>query len=306
MALRPMKAYTIDESNLNKVRFPQWGSHKLDGIRGIKCEGGFQSNSGKMLPSPVLQQLFSNIPNKVDGEFIYGDPTHPHCYNLTQSAVMSKTWPAHLDASQLWFHAFDYVENKSYSDRLLMLQRIPQIAEHERVIICPTFVVQNQAEFERLYEESLALGYEGLMLRTGTGSYKQGRSTEAEQYLGKAKPYGKELNEARILDVYPLLINDNDVTIDSLGYQRRSSHADGKIEVDAIGGFVVLDLKTQQEFRIGSGKLFTKKFRYDMWKVRDTLVGKVVQYKSMQYGVKDKPRQPTAYRFRDPIDMTEY
>lgn len=315
MLFKPNKAYTIelnfDGSIRSKVPSPCLVSYKLDGIRGYRQGLTFYSNSGKPLPSKYIQSLAQHpfwerfgtlIP---DGEWLYGDPTNEHCYELTSSAVMSIEWPAHLDKSQLRFYVFDlYMPGSGYTTRSGKLLDLVKTDSPEWLVNLAQFYLHSE-DLVQFYEQALALGYEGIMVRSPGGLYKCGRSTEKEGGLGKLKPYGKELHEAEIIGWYPLT-RTLESRLNEQGYLKASKAADNLEEVEAIGGFLVRDCSTGIEFRLGGGKLFTKSFRYDNYSRVADYIGQLVQYKSMTYGVKDKPRQPTAYRLRSPLDMTQH
>lgn len=313
---KPMKAFTIelnfDGSVATPLQYPCLVSRKLDGIRGYRQGLTFYSNSGKPLPSKHIQSLAQDpfwsrfcsfIP---DGEWVYGDPASEECYNLTQTAVMSIEWPTHLDKSELRFYIFDlYVSGVGFSARQCAIDKQMQ------GIIPPWFVFLTQDRIESpedlawFYKEMLQAGYEGVIVRSMGGTYKCGRSTIKEGGMGKLKPYGKELYEAEIVGWYPLNVTLGSC-VNEQGYLKASKAAHNLAEVEAIGGFIVKDCRSGIEFRIGGGKLFTKSFRYDNFSRVADFIGQLVQYKCMTYGVVDKPRQPTAYRLRSPLDMTKH
>lgn len=312
--MRLMKGFTIelDKDGYLKtnLRFPCLASFKLDGIRAAQCqELGFQSNSGKPFPSKYVQELAKQLPYLgLDGEFVYGDPSDEHCCNKTQSAVMSIEWPADLDKSELRYYVFDvHNDPQTFAHRI----DVARLAVESVQANCPWVgfvehpIFNTSTDLKDFYEHALAEGFEGIIYRHPHRAYKQGRSTEKEGGLGKLKPFGKELFEARIVGWYPQL-QALSSEFNELGYLKASKAADNVVTIDAIGGFYVEDCKTGVAFKLGGGKLFTKRFRQDMFKNVESLIGKIIQYKCMTYGQVEAPRQPTAYRFRDPIDMTNY
>ena len=70
------------------------------------------------------------------------------------------------------------------------------------------------------------------------------------------------------------------------------------LPVNALGSFLVKD---KVEFSIGTG--FTMEQRKDLWKARDSLVGKLLKYKFFEVGVKNAPRFPVFIGFRSEIDI---
>lgn len=312
--MRLMKGFTIELTQegfiKTDLRVPCLASFKLDGIRAAQCPVlGFQSNSGKPFPSKYVNELAKQLPfHGFDGEFVYGDPADEHCYPKTHSALMSIEWPADLDKSELRYYVFD-VHNSTeifvYRADDAAIRANSVALDHSWVGYLSHAIIRTKEELKDYYEYALAKGYEGIIYRHPHRVYKHGRSTKDEGGLGKLKPYGKELFEARIVGWYPQL-QALSSELNELGYLKASKAADNVVEIDAIGGFYVEDCKTGAPFKLGGGKLFTKRFRQDGFKIVESLIGKIVQYKCMTYGQVDAPRQPTAYRFRDPIDMTNY
>lgn len=267
------------------------------------------STSGKPLPSKRCQALIQRAGMYgLDGEFIYGDPSDESCFNKTQSAVMSIEWPENLEPELLRFHAFDFwmADEQEFQDRLETVREIcDSFSEVGFLQFVDHYIVESEAELLELYAEALEKGYEGLIIRSPSAKYKFGRATVRENGLGKIKPHNKELFEAEITGWYRQKIYSSSKT-DAFGYKKILKRKGEFVEIDAIGGFNVRDLKTGVEFNVGGGKLFTKLFRESQFGIADQYVGKVLQYTSMTYGVVDKPRQPTAVRMRDKIDMTSY
>jgi DNA ligase-1 len=72
--------------------------------------------------------------------------------------------------------------------------------------------------------------------------------------------------------------------------------------MNTLGALKVKDLKTGVEFNVGTG--FTMAERALIWRIRDTLVGKVVSYEFLPVGVKDKPRHPAFLGFRIKEDIS--
>lgn len=312
--MRLMKGFTIelneDGSIKTQLPYPCLVSFKLDGIRAAQdMDLGFQSNSGKPFPSKYVQTLAMRLPYMgFDGEFLYGSPTEETCYTNTYRALMSIEWPEDLDKQQLRYYVFDVHDSRcAFNERMDVVSRRIQKVQDTLPWVIHLYHVEldNAEQLKVFYEEALERGYEGAIYRRPNAFYKQGRSTEKEGGLGKLKPYGKELFEARIVGWYPQLQTLSS-EVNELGYLKASKAADNVVTIDAIGGFYVEDCKTGVAFKLGGGKLFTKRFRQDMFKNVESLIGKIIQYKCMTYGQVEAPRQPTAYRFRDPIDMTNY
>jgi DNA ligase-1 len=204
------------------------------------------------------------------------------------------------------FFWFDYVKddpNKPYLDRIADMKAFidcrPEILKDARVTIVPLIpkkidTVQELNEFEKVCIDQ---GFEGVMVRTASGQYKFGRSTEKEQILVKIKQF--EDDEAKVVGVSAMQTNVNDKKMNELGEMRRTSHQDGKIDLEMLGS---LDVEWNGiEFSIGTG--FDSETRKDLWKRRDEIIGKICKFKYFAQGVKIAPRFPVFLGFRDIDDM---
>ena len=87
-------------------------------------------------------------------------------------------------------------------------------------VSCEEDVLQYEKEF-------LEIGAEGVMLRSPTGPYKQGRSTLKEGYLLKVKQFTDA--EARVIGFDEKMHNANEADVGELGQTKRSSHAENLI-----------------------------------------------------------------------------
>ena len=281
-----------------KLTFPQYGTTKLDGIRCLKIKGfGVVSRTFKPIANKHIRETLDAIlPFQSDGEILSGT-TFQECTH----AVMS-----YDGAPDFKYNMFDLVtegfEDEPYLARIETLKNWYETLppEHKAIIqlVLPT-KLNSKTEVE-VYEQScLDQGFEGVILRSGTSPYKSGRSTLREQYLTKVKRF--EDSEAIVVGYEELMNNNNVATKDNFGRSERSSHKDNLSGAGVLGAFLVRDIKTKKEFRIGSG--FTMQQRKDYWEAKETLVGKLLKYKFFPVGQKDLPRHPIALGFRDPSDL---
>jgi len=151
------------------------------------------------------------------------------------------------------------------------------------------------------YEEKWVVneGYEGVMLRSLEGRYKEGRSTFNEGYLLKVKRF--EPGEATIISAFEMMHNDNVAETNELGRTKRSSAQENLRAAGVLGGFNVRDVETGVKFSVGSG--FNAQQKEQFWAEREQLAGKIIRYKSLQVGAMDKPRHPIFLGFRSKEDM---
>jgi DNA ligase-1 len=159
--------------------------------------------------------------------------------------------------------------------------------------------VESLAELLAYEEECLELGYEGLILRSLHGRYKFNRTTLREDIAFKLKRF--QDSEAEIIGLEEEMENTNEAETNELGRTKRSTAKAGLVGKGTLGAFLVRDLVTGVEFRIGSGALLTKEGRAKYY--NEKYIGKIVTYKFFPVGVKDKPRHPIVKGFRDLSDM---
>lgn len=280
--------------------FPCYVSPKLDGVRAVVFGGVVYSRKLKPIRNAHVQRLLgSELLEGYDGELLVGSPTSPTAFRDTSSGVMSAD-----GEPDVRFHVFDhYEEGKTFEERFkgylgknsvrtsLSRRGIP-------VQLVAQKLVHNEEELLAAEQDYLTQGYEGAMIRSLGGPYKCGRSTVKEGHLLKMKRFCDA--EAIVIGVEELLHNENEATTDALGRTKRSTARAGKSAGGVLGALLVKDPSTGVLFSIGGG--FLASDREALWKVRGTLLGKVVKYKYFPLGSKEAPRFPTYLGVRDPDD----
>jgi DNA ligase-1 len=296
---RPLLAAKTTDADLQRAKYPMLASPKIDGIRALAA-GCLLSRSLKPIPNAHTQGLFSKPEfHGFDGELVVGNPTDKNLMQQTNSGVMSRGGKPAVKyyVFDLWemnapFAArYDAMCNLVTAGQDYFKMQELQIVPHERV--------SSYEELLTLEAAYLEAGYEGVMLRSLNGRYKQNRSTVREGILLKVKRFVD--SEATVLDYEPLYRNENAATVDERGYTKRSTHQDNKIADDLLGALYVQDLHSGVKFSIGSGLTLSQRQR--LWADRSSLVGRIIKYKSFPVGVKDKPRIPIFLGFRSPLDL---
>lgn len=296
---KQFKPMLAAEADLTKLKFPLIASPKLDGVRALIKDGVVLSRSLKPIPNEHVQKLFGRPELEgLDGELIVGSPTDPQCFQNTSGAVRR------LEGKpDVTFFVFDrWARTGPYDEEFcteleFQASGAPYVCAHSCMpISSPTPLLT--------YEETcLAVGYEGLILRSPSGPYKFGRSTAKEGYLLKLKRFKD--SEARVLAVEELMHNDNPAKTNELGRTERSSHKENLRGAGTMGRLLVEDIHTGQRFYIGTG--FTAEQRAWWWERRHTGdyggLGLIVKYKFFPVGVKDLPRHPVYLGLRDEFDM---
>lgn len=298
LAWKPEKDEVLEEK-LAGIKFPVLVSTKLDGIRATVQGGQLVSRTLKPIPNKNVREMFKDLPEGLDGELVYGAPNAPDVFRNTTSIVMSDSKPA----DGIKYYVFDkYDANLGFQRRLLAYQEACDnlVAPLSDCVVTVAQIGAANLEKVLVMEECFTSnGYEGLMIRSMDGRYKEGRSTFNDGILLKVKRFVD--SEATILSAYEMEHNDNEAQTNELGRTKRSSAKAGMRAAGVLGGFNVRDIETGVEFSVGSGFDAEQKIAY--WNDREALVGKIIKYKYLPVGQKDKPRHPIFLAFRNPIDM---
>lgn len=302
---KPMLAGKCE--NLTLLKYPLLVSAKLDGVRAIVIDGTLMSRSLKPIPNKYAQSLFRHLPSGTDGELIVGkaddDP-----YRRTVSAVMGEDGIE--KALRFWtFDNYTYAGGFSIRNQMMSMS----VRGKNQVLSLPHVKVNNEEELLSCEREFVDVGYEGLMIRSIEGPYKFGRSTEREGYLLKLKRF--EDSDAEVLSVYEQMHNENEAEKNALGHTERSTKKEGMVPAGVLGGLNVRDIHTGVEFSIGGGFLGqdpvdeggqshpSEYSRETLWRIKETLPGKIAKYKYFASGSKERPRFPVFLGWRDKIDL---
>lgn len=297
---KPLLAASLTDDEIPNLPYPMYLSAKLDGIRAVIRDGVVYSRNLKRIPNEYVQLLFGQDKyNGFDGELIVGPSNAENVYNVTVSGVMSED-----GEPDVRFWVFDDADetraDEPYDARLNRIQRrLVNAVPSDRIHLMPQNIVHDAETLLRFEHALVSDGYEGVMVRSTTGRYKHGRSTNREANIFKLKRFSD--SEAEIIGFEELYKNMNDKQVNELGNSFRSSHKDNLMAMDTLGALIVRDIKTGVEFNIGSG--YTQEVRDQIWANRDKYLGKLAKYKHFEVGVKDKPRFPVFIGMRSEIDL---
>jgi DNA ligase 1 len=294
--MRPMLAKPCE---IKQVKFPVYISPKLDGIRALCCDGEVRTRSWELVPNRFIRErLASKGLHGLDGELISGEPTAKGVMQATSSCVMSQ------ESTAYWtYHVFDvwHTPEKPFRGRLAaQVLAIGMFADlGYPITLVPQFLVDSADELTYWEEQYLEQGYEGLIIRSPIGLYKQGRSTINEGYLLKLKRFVD--SEMVVTGYEAKLHNANPMTRDKRGYAKRSSHKANMVPLDTLGTLLGTDIKSGKPVRLGSG--FTDEMRKHIWDNQKKYIGAPVTYKHFPKGVKNLVRFGVFKAFRDKRDM---
>ncbi len=255
-------AYPFSEKRLTTWHPPYLVQPKLDGERCRAIVASVTNNTSilkRVLLLSSSEEIISSVPHinrslqtlpegEYDGELYI----HGRQQNYTHS-IVSREVNIHPNFEEVQYHIFDKIDNRIQADRITELNLIlrnPPPSIH----IVPTTIAWTHSELLSKYEEYIAAGYEGFIVREVSSYYKRKRSTD----MMKFKP--KQTDCYKILGVNEAISED------------------GK-PLEMIGSFTCIDDMGTQ-FNVGAGKLSHDERRI-LW--NHTLIG---QYLEIEYQTK--------------------
>ena len=288
---RPMLAASCDDPD--QLVYPLLASPKYDGIRCLIIDGVATSRSLKPIPNQSIQDVIGKPEfNGLDGELIVGGS-----FQQSTSGIMSED-----GEPDFTFFAFDlWDEPSAYAVRTAVMERTSRY-EHPRITLVIPVLVRNRAELDAYAAEQLALGYEGTMVRSPHGPYKQGRATFKEGFLTKLKAFADA--EATVVGFEERMHNGNEATTNALGRTERSSHQANLVPMGTLGALVCSNQAKWPgvTFNVGTG--FDDATRAYIWANRDKAIGTTAKFKYQAIGTVDRPRIPVFEGFRSAEDMS--
>ena len=296
---KPILATDFDEA---KVTYPILAMPKLDGVRGLHLYGkpSLTGRSLKPFGNKLVPLVFPNLEG-VDGELTYGDPTASDLCRTTTSVVNT-----HDDdrAHSLVLNAFDYITPDTvrlgYLARYEALQQLLLTNYNANVRLIPYQVIHSLAELLAYEANCLQQGYEGVILRSPDGIYKNGRTTLREGTYLRIKRFTQE--DAIVLSLVEAMENTNEAVTNALGRSERSTHQANLVPKGMIGSLTCLDVKSGKQITVGPGKL-THEERIYYWSHPNELVGRTISYKAFPKGQMNLPRFPTFESIRIQEDL---
>ena len=203
-----------DEKLVNKIKFPAIVQKKEDGmrfnaiVRDGKCE--FRSRNGKEI------QLLGRLENEFvcmangmdvvfDGELLVtsdvgvldrqtGNGILNKANKGTISAGEADKVVAHIWDMIPYLYFVDGEYNKPYVDRL---NNLAKIIFPEKIELVETHIVEDMSSVQNIFNDYLANGFEGIILKDGQSIWENKRSK------GQIKFKGEEECDLRIVDVEP-------------------------------------------------------------------------------------------------------
>lgn len=286
-----------DAIKLTDIPLPTLVSFKLDGIRCIIKDGQMYSRALKQFPNVKLYERFEHLmrfskENNIilDGELLAKSLTFNELSGITRQ--LDKELPDDLN-----FYCFDCIKaedfNLDFQTRYLMTMLLPDMQYFEH-LTHKTF--HTCEEIEAYYTQALEWGCDGLILRNPKGIYKFGRATIKENIIYKLKPFQTFDSKVKYVIQATEVRAGAEKKINELGRSVTSKKKDDRVLIEKASAFLVdyngLDLKVTIAM--------SDKEKEEIWKNKESYIGKYVEYKGMLVGMKEGglPRHPTSLRLR--------
>lgn len=305
---RAMKAATCEDKDFVNFEYPIYCSNKIDGWRALVMPNkGIVTQSLKPLANDHIRKWFNdNMPGNMclDGELVTLDEKGDiKEYNDIQSDLASKHGKP--DFRYIMFDCFKQ-PGALFGDRLALLKR--DIERHKKALwnrhvswpekldVLQQVLCYTPHEVQEFYVKAISEGHEGIIIRDRGGLYKSGRSTLRQAWMLKRKPW--EDAEGIIIRFEEQMANENAPVVNSRGLSERSHSKKGKVPKGTLGS-LILDTHEWGIVHCGNGDTLNDILRQEIWDNQEDYMGRIVTFKYMAYGMKNKPRFPKFKGFRN-------
>ena len=308
-----MKPQLASDAVLSEIRYSCIVQPKIDGVRALNVSGILTGRSLDPFEGYGITEYWSK-PEFVglDGEMILGDnpASSDRLCSLTTGAMGRFKGVAEME--DLHFYVFDWLPaaHLPYIERYKLLKARVEELNHPRVHLVPMYEVFDSSGLAKFIAEFAAAGYEGTIVRNPNAPLKEGRPTKKGQQLLRVKPWADA--EILVTGITEGEENHNEATINSLGRTERSSAKDGKVPngmVGSIQGTLVQDIVHPNgvipkgtTITVSKGRLTQEEARY-YFENQNEIVGHIVKFQYMEFGIKNLPRFPVYVSHRLPQDL---
>ena len=298
---RPQKAPSdpISDYDLRNIIYPIVGSPKLDGFRCV-VDGEPKTSSMKPWPNEHIRNQLSHPRfHGLDGEIIVGEPNDPDVFHNTSGPVRRIQGKPDFK-----FYVFDNWTQGNYSYKERWVDMIDGFYDHPLICVLEQRLLTSPEEVLAYEAEMLKLGFEGAMIRSLAGRYKEGRCSFREMNIFKRKPFVE--CEAVITKCIEGLQNLNESHVNEMGRNVRSSHIANKVPKGTLGSFELKSDLWPTKFTAGTGEGYTAEMKQDIWNHRDEYLGQIATVKYQKYGSRDAPRIPSVIKIRPNWDLEKF
>lgn len=195
--LKPMLA---TEYKSNKIQFPVFVQPKLDGVRCMIHRNNneiiFQSRMNTIY-EPLnhlledINHFFSNMCPSFAKDIILDGELYCHGMPFEKiTGIVRRSKNEHPDKHMIQYHIYDcfYHNDKNeipYSDRYMILKSVFDAHPFKNLILVETKLTKDEKELEHYHKiyTTMEIPYEGIMIRSCQGPYKQqSRSKDLQKY----------------------------------------------------------------------------------------------------------------------------
>jgi len=199
----------FEQKLVDKIKFPAYAQMKMDGmrfnaiVRDGKCE--FRSRNGKeILLLGNLEQEFISLAGNVDCVFdgellVMLDGDHQFADRQTGNGILNKANKGTISVAEAaMVHAsvwdlIPYVQfadgycQTPYSKRFSTLESIvsKQKSEGKKIWTVTSTIVETQEQAQEIFQDYLASGYEGIILKDGNGVWEDKRAKHQIKFKGE-------------------------------------------------------------------------------------------------------------------------
>lgn len=270
------------EIPFNEVVLPVYASYKIDGVRMLVRNQVPMSRTYIPLRNQVIIDTFSKPEYEgLDGEIVFGAANTDGTFLATTGKARKKT-----TTGEPTFYVFDVIDcpDLPFESRMEVVKE--RCKGLPNVVVLEQRLVTTEADLKAFVIEAVEAGYEGAITRSPKGPYKFGRSTALEQYLLKFKKF--VVREAYITGFVEQMTNTNEAGKDAFGRTKRSKKKDGMIPAGTLGTLDVVDTETGVAFQLAAS--IPADLKQEIWDNQEDYLHDVVQYRMLDHGIKDKPR----------------
>jgi len=307
---RPMLAPNTEiegktvEDKAKNLPLPLLASYKIDGIRCIFKDGNMYSRSLKDIPNEKLHERFALLKQySKDNDVILDGELYAPSIPFNKLSGICRRLSSELP-EDLSFYCFDIITDRGYGPnwaekfkfRQKKLLNLWNKISSEYFKAVDQVLMGSPGAVVEYFHKAVDWGCDGLILRHPEGKYKYGRGTLKEGLIYKLKPY--ITFDAKIIEVIQATKVDPNAEkkINELGYSETSKKKGDRILIDKACDFVVMH-EGQKKLKVMIA--MTDKEKTEVWKNRETYIGRWIEYKGLVVGSKDLPRHPVFLRFRD-------
>jgi DNA ligase 1 len=286
--------------DLDTISYPLLASRKMDGCRCLFIKGQMLTRSLKPVPNKQLHKLFKDIieyTNEydviLDGEIFSTELNFQQIIHF----FMTEDLGEEKIPESLKFHCFDMIKNMDLAEPFIYRVDNYTKLELKNLIPLPQVQVNSAEEVRMLFEEVISKNFEGLILRCPESRYKCGRGTLREGIIYKVKPF--VTTESKVIDIIQATEVDPNAEkkITELGYSKTSQKKEDRMLIERASAVKVL--YKDQEVKVTLA--CTNEEKEEIWLHKNNYIGKYIEYKFMEVGMKEGglPRHPTSIRWRN-------